>query len=268
VELEVRALILDKQRDAAIALNSALLPEIICGDLTVRPSLRKGIEALKDGNYDMALISEGFNDADLQAFFSDLKALKKDQECLVVEVRESLEDGFDRHSVVEMGYATVITRKSTEADKTVLIDKLTSFLQARTMRHKHIDVDVAVKLLVLEIDRVSRNRKRGIMQGLNRDMVSIFMSEQLGFHDEILMGYLEALERYTSESKPDKDVVTALPEKLLAKELPGVKDGQYVGVSLRVWDMLRDRFGVAGQPDASETQAKPENPAAPEAKPG
>lgn len=243
--LELKALIIEKQPELAAALSGLLLPEVMLIGFEIRQNLHKGIQSLKDNSADVCFISEVFEGADLQAFFSDIRALKKDDEVFFVQIREVLEEGFDRKSVEELGYGAVVSRKLTEGDKASLVASVKEFLHIREIKRKRIDVTTAVKLLLLELERVYKNKKRGVSSGFRRAMVADYMSDQMDFHSDVFMGYIEALDKHTETSQPGKAKTTVLnmPESMTSRDLPGIEDGAYVGVSLRVYDMLQEKFG-------------------------
>lgn len=252
---EIRGIIIDKNAERAAQLNQSLMPEIIISELTIKQNPLKAVQAFKDNTYDLCLVSDAFSADDIKALTSDLKAMHGEIDCLMVQVKDVFEEGFDRKSVEPLGFYTAVSRKLTEGDKIVLCTALLEFIHSRAIRNKKVDVDTAVKLLILEIDRVSTNRRRGIIQHYDRSIVSGFLAEQISFHNDVLDGYINALERYTSDAKPDKALIVELPSHLSEINLPGIEDGQYVGTSLRVWEMLRDKFGVASPVDRVSEQA-------------
>ena len=258
--IEIRGIIIDKNAERAAQLNQALMPEILISELTIKQNPLKAIQAFKDNTYDLCLVSDAFTDDDVKALTSDLKAMHGQVNCLMVQVKDVFEEGFDRKSVEPLGFFTALSRKMTEGDKVTLSQALLEFIHTRAIKEKKIDVDTAVKLLILEIDRVCTNRRRGIMQHYDRSIVSGFLAEQINFHSDILDGYISALERYTSEAKPDKALMVQLPEHLSDINMPGIEDGQYVGASLRVWGMLRDKFGVAADQAGSNVVSNVSEP--------
>jgi hypothetical protein len=242
---ELRGIIVEKSSDLAASLNQRLLPDVALTEVSIRGNLHKAFQSIKEQAFDICFVGECFTGTDLSAFFSDIRAIKKDTETLFVQVKELIEEGFSRESVEELGFATVISRRLTESDRVTLVAALREFLNAREIVRKKVDVDASVKLILLELDRVYRNRKRGLNSGFRRAIVASYMADQVSFHGDILEGFLEALDRYTSNSQPERNVKIVLPQVVVDRQLPMIHDGEYVGVSERVFDMLREKFGVA-----------------------
>jgi hypothetical protein len=242
---ELRGIIVEKSSDVAASLNQLLLPDVVLTEVSIRNNLHKTFQSVKEQAFDICFIGECFTGEDLTAFFNDVRAVGKETEVLFVQVKEAIEEGFSRESVEELGFATVISRRLTESDRVMLVAELQRFLAAREIVRKKVDVDASVRLLLLELDRVYRNRKRGLGSGFRRAIVASYMAEQVSFHGDVLDGFLEALERHTAQSLPEKNLRVVLPQIALERQLPKIEDGEYVGVSERVFGMLREKFGVA-----------------------
>jgi hypothetical protein len=256
MELEAKGIIIDKSVDAAEVLQQALLPEIRLLDVEVRRTVHKAIQSFRESAFEVCLVSDAFPVEELEAFFKDVRLLQKEASCVFVQVKDSLE-GTDRSSLVSKGFATIITRKATDGDKHALHDVLKELCFKNEIKRKRVDVDTAIKLLMLEIDRVCRDRKRGLDRKFSRNLVSDFVTEQVDFHLEILDAYFKALETYSDKGTPDKHVDIELPRSILDLNLPGFVDGTYSGTSLRVWDMLRDKYGKPKEGAAQEPVTPP-----------
>lgn len=246
MSLELKGLIVEKQAEHGAALNQSLLPDIVLVGFEIRTNLHKAIQAVKESTFDVCFIADGIDNDGLSAFFSDMRALKKIDDVFFVQVRDKFEEGFDRKSVEEAGFGTVVCRAMTDGDRSALMLAIKEFLHIREIKRKRVDVSTAVELLLLELERVYRNKKRGVNLGFRRAMIADYMSEQLDFHSEVFVGYIEALEKHTEKSQPGKSAVLNIPMSDQGRNLPGMEDGNYVGVSLRVYDMLQEKFGTIG----------------------
>jgi hypothetical protein len=255
MELEARGIIIYKSVEMAEELNESLLPEIRLTDYEVRRTLLKGIQSFRESDFDICFISDSFSLAELKPFFSDIKALKGDGACVFVQVREALGEGVQRNSLSEAGFSTIINHNVTDGDKSSIAESLKELLAKQEIKKRRIDVESAMKLIMLEVDRVAKDRKRGIDRPFSRDMLAGFVDDQLDFHSEVMDAYMKALDKLSDQGKPVKDLIVSLPEHMIEKNLPGIVDGQYAGASLRVWEMLREKFGKeAGSVQDNETE--------------
>jgi hypothetical protein len=243
MDIELKCLILDKTVEAAEELQGLLQPEITFSEFEVRRTLHKGVQAFRETAFDLCIVSEAFSSEELKAFFADVKTLQGQNRGVFIQVREVLQEGFDRRSLNDEGFASIITRKATEGDKAAIADAVKDFVARKEVRRRKVDVETSVKLIMLEIDRVAKERKRGQDKHFSRSILSDFMTEQLEFHSDVLDGYFKALETYSEKGKPGEDLIVELPREFLALCPPGIVDGTYVGTSLRVWEMLQEKFG-------------------------
>lgn len=251
MELEARGLIIYKSVEMAEEFNAALLPEIHLVDFEVRRTLLKAIQSFRETDFDICFISDSFTVDELKPFFNDLKAVRRDSPCLFIQVRDSLEEGVQRNSLESIGFKTIINHKVTDGDKASMGDLLVEVMRRQEVKRRRIDVESAMKLIMLEIDRVAKDRKRGVERQFSRDMLSGFVTDQLDFHSEVAEAYSRALDTLADKGQPMRDVIIDIPSEILEKNLPGIVDGSYVGASLRVWEMLRDKYGKELAPDGS-----------------
>ncbi len=243
MELEARGIIIAKSIESAEALSGALLPEIKLTDFEIRRTLLKAIQSFRETPFDICFISESFSLEELESFFSDVKALKRQDRCVFVQVRDELGEGVRRDSLADQGLATIVNSHVTDGDKAAIGDLLVELLKRHEIQKRTLDVETAIKLMMLEIDRVSSDRKRGRHREYSRNILSGFVTEQLNFHSDIMDGYFKALEHLSEKSAPSKSLMVKLPQSLIDRHLPGIVDGEYTGTSLRVWEMLREKFG-------------------------
>jgi hypothetical protein len=231
------------------------MPEVRLLDYEARRTLLKGIQAFRETDFDICFISDSFSTEELKPFFSDIKALKGEGTCVFVQVREAIGEGVQRNSLSQVGFSTIINHKVTDGDKASIAESLKEIVAKQEIKKRRIDVESAMKLIMLEVDRVAKDRKRGIDRQFSRDMLSEFVDGQLDFHSEVMESYMKALDKLSDQGKPVKDLIVSLPEHMIQKNLPGIVHGQYAGASLRVWEMLREKFGKeVGSLDHSETK--------------
>lgn len=249
MELEARGIIIYKSVEMAEEFNASLLPEIHLVDFEVRRTLFKAVQSFRESDFDICFISDSFSEEELKPFFADVKAVNGGSPCLFVQVRDSLEEGVQRNSLQELGFGTIISHKVSDGDKASLGDLLVEVMRRQELRRRRFDVESAMKLIMLEIDRVAKDRRRGINRQFSRDMLSGFITDQLDFHSEVAEAYMQALDNLADKGQPMREVIVEIPSEILEKNLPGIVEGEYVGASLRVWDMLRDKYGNELGPD-------------------
>ena len=68
--------------------------------------------------------------------------------------------------------------------------------------------------------------------------------------------YLTFLEQRLSKSEPAVNKVPKVPQRLFERNFPGLSNGTYEGQSLRVWDMLVRKYGVAEDQEPVGAESK------------
>lgn len=247
MDIEVRVLIVEKGLETGASLVAALFPELVVTGFEVRRGLHLAFQELRESDFDLCFVSEDFPDQEISDFFKDLRQISRSNESLFVKLMRMFPEGFKPEQVKEQGFHLAVRRPPTDGDKALLRAEVKKFIDEREIVRKCIDVDLAVKLILREIDRVAVDRKRGIDRKFARNIVSDFMNDQVHSHEDVMKALVDALSKHAEDSRPDKDVKVVLPEYLFEKDMPGLVDGTYQGVSQRVWEMLKDKFGVSGE---------------------
>jgi len=251
---EIATLIVDASsaEAEAQALRKSLAPEFAFTSVDFTNSILKALQSLCETDYHVCFISEKFPKVELEGFFRDAASLNKRTACVFVQVRESVEGAFDRTSLRQLGFTTVISRAGTRSDKQVLKDALQEFLHAREVEKRVTTIDRSLKLVLEEIDRVSRERKRG-QNKIYGGIVAEFIEGQTHFDEQVLQEYYEKLASQADQRPPAEASKINVPEAVLARKLPKLEQGKYTGVSHRVWNKLLRHHGVEegkkGKPD-------------------
>ena len=248
--IELRALVVDKKPALSKELKRALLPEIEFLFIDFANSVRRAILSQSDESYNVCFISDVFTDEEVEMFFADIVKLGRQNACLFVKVVGELDPDFDRASLREKGFTTVITNKGTHNDKESLNEVFQEFLAESEVERKVRNVDDVMSLLVREIDKVAKDRKRGIDRKFNTISID-YIAEETTFHEDVLMEYFTALGNKTQQTPEKLYNRLAVPENVVSRDLPNLKDGTYTGVSQRVWDKLTAKYGVEEEDVAS-----------------
>lgn len=248
----LRGVIIHPNSNSSQAFVQALQAKIEMKEAERSRSLREAVQLFTESDFEICIISASFPAEELDAFFRDLKSLKKHQHTIFVQVRDVLEEGFNRLSLRSSGFDTVVSSGFSDADKEALSEQLKRLVEHQVIRKKSINVEEALNLLMIEIDRASKNRRRGRKDKFTRQSISGFMATQLdGTYEEVLDAYYRALEAYANKGVPYEEKKAVLPENLTKGNMPGIVNGEYTGTSLRVWEMLQQKFGVkVGESDS------------------
>ncbi len=242
--LELAVLVIDDSQERAMDLLRSLQPEIqfTASDYTV--SLRKAVLSHNEENFNVCFISEKFETADLESFFRDMAQMGKKETCFFVRVYEELAEGFQRPSLSELGFDTVISRKGAYDDKQTIQQELHKRFFEKQVEKRKLGVDEMMQMVLKEIDRTASDKRRG----LDRKMVAIAMDGielDVDYSDEVLAGYFEALEKRTEGAKPRTIDRLDIPDSVLKRALPNLTKDGYKGNSHRVWELLAQKYGVA-----------------------
>ena len=253
-------LIVDATSANAEALANAYRPDIDFGECDFANSTHHAIQSHLQTYYKLCLVSAHFSQDDLKSFFDDVNKIERKDVCVFVQVREALEPDFDRASLIDQGFTTVISRAGTYKDKEALKAAIKVHLREFEVARRTIDVNSAIRLLLAEVHRVSEDRRRGRESTFNT-LTMDFISMQTEFDAEILNKYYEALIKQCEEAKPVKVAKVKIPKKLLDKKLPNLTDESYIGVSSRVWDKIVKIHGVTEDGTSVKTGKKVEDDA-------
>jgi len=250
---DVAALVIDGTADGAKGLVHALEPELKFTFVDFTSSLRKALMSHSEESFQVCFLSEKFPAADTEAFFKDLKSVKNAAQCVFVQVREEIPEGFDPASINALGFRAVISRRGTHADKVNLTKVLEDSFYTREVKRRKKDVDLGLNKLLREIDRAASDIRRGVP----RKLAAIRMEGieiDTAFDPQVLESYFETLSKQTAESPPRTVEKLCIPETVLRKSLPHLTADGYTGASHRVWKILAARYGVKiGEGHAAST---------------
>jgi len=265
----INILVLNRDEANATALLNSLAPELTFATSDYTNTTLKAIQSHKSTEYQLCLISEDFDLEDVKIFTEDLKKINKDLTCTFVQTRLQIEPGLDREFLKPYGIDYIISNLGSQHDKEGLIEIIQTKSQNESVVKRVLDVDVAVRLLLEELDRVYENKKRGRDNNFKVNKISKdFIKMQAAQHDQILEKYYDLLIQKTDGSKPSLAASLEVPQAILKKQLPELSESTYIGASERVWRMLQQMHGKTHKKndsadlDSSEPEATPDGIAA------
>lgn len=242
--LETRGIIVDKRPERATELKQRLGSVITFSDYLSVRSPREGMEVLAEQYFEVCFISAEFTSEDIDSLVFDLSRLKQERPVVLVQVRDDLRVNEVREDLAGSRFATVITRHITEQDSLALLRVLNQLVEKREVSRRCQESYVMMDLALREIDRVAKDLKRGKKRKLTRSAFASSMQECIEFNPTVLESYFEQLEKQLEKSVPAKDLKVVIPQRLFDMDLPGLSNGTYEGQSLRVWEMLAEKFGM------------------------
>jgi hypothetical protein len=242
--LDARGIIIDNRPERAAELKQRLGSVITFSDYLSVRSPREGMEVLAEQYFEVCFISAEFTSEDVNSLLFDLSRLKQESPVVVVQVRDDLRANEVREDLAGSRFATVITRHITEQDSVALLRVLNQLVQKREVKRRCQESYVMMDLALREIDRVAKDIKRGKKRKLTRSAFVSSLQECIEFNPAVLESYFDQLEKQLEKSVPAKDVTVIIPQRLFDLDLPGLSNGTYEGQSLRVWEMLAQKFGV------------------------
>jgi hypothetical protein len=238
------ALVIDRKAEKAEELRKVLEPEFQFTSVEHTNSLLKAVQSHEEAEYKICLISETFPIDDLRIFFSDIKHLHRDLSCVFVVVKENLSEGPDEKSLQDIGVNLVISNKGTPKDKQALDNVVCDFFEKEELKKKVFNVNDTMDLLLNEIDKVAESKKRSRKKEIDFDKLAAdFINHQTEFDPKVLEKYYETLTVKSGEAEASIANSLEIPEEVLAKQLPGLENDTYTGISHRVWKKLQKKHG-------------------------
>jgi hypothetical protein len=244
MRVEVRGIIIDNRPERAAELKQRLETVVAFLDYLPVRSPREGVEVISEQYFEVCFISAEFATEELSSFILDLSHLKHENPCVLIQVRDDLRANELREDLAGSRFATVLTRHVTEQDSAALLGVLQALVQRREVKRRCQESHMMMDLALREIDRVAKDLKRGKKRTLTRGAFSSSMRECLEFNPAVLESYFVQLAKQLEKSVPARDVIVTVPQRLFDMGLPGLSNGTYEGQSLRVWEMLAEKFGV------------------------
>ncbi len=239
----IKTLIIESAEVLASNIIKELQGRLPVGECDFSPTLFKGVKSLLEEAYDLCLISDAFPLPELEVFFRDVTGSVQSKGCVFVLVKDKLAKEFDRSSLAEFGFQTVVTRNLANADIEVITKLLAGKLHACEVKRRVIDVDKALQIAFKEIDAMAADIKRGAKRDINTLSMD-FINLQADFDQEILDEYLTKLvEKTEGAETPVLNTKLEIPAQILARNLPKLSKDTYTGASRRVWKVLVDMHG-------------------------
>lgn len=238
----IRALILEQNAGWAEKIMEGLGSKFTFAAFDNAPNLTEALQLHIDNWYSMCLLPETLNAETVATFMADYAKLERQPGCVFVQVRASVDSTFDRTSLRDKGFTTVISRDINKSDIAVLEQVLHTRSVAEQIQEKIVDVEGAIKLVLSEIDRAAKEKKRGRQPKLNK-LSANFVSWNANFDEQVLKTYFNSLTEKTAQHKATKQTVLHIPKDVKEKAPPLMTEEGYVGVSERVFKKLERLYG-------------------------
>jgi hypothetical protein len=256
VNYEILALVVDKNPETASALKKALEPEFMYSTFEQACTITDAFQAHAQKPIQFCIIAPGFKPEELEIFFQDIRTMGRDKECVFVELQDTLPADGSRPVTINKACVTVITRAGTLQDKEVLKHVLKEHFKGGKIREKLQDVESAMQHALSAIDKAAKDRRRGSKKPIDKTMID-FVRDQTNFDEKVLEGFYNKLADKTGTTKAPEATKIKIPDKVLKKNLPGLKEDTYDGVSTRVWDKLVKHHGLKDSPPGANAPADP-----------
>lgn len=241
----------DKHGKFASEFHDVYGDEYTFNEVEFTNSLHKAIQSLDEKPYDLCVISDSFPDEELATFFSDYVKVNQTGGCIFVYALDLIPDDFDSDKYLKMGFHGVISLQGNFIDRSILKDALKEWHYEEEINRRSYDVDSALNLVLSELDRLARDKKRGIDKQFNQ-IPSEFINLQTEFDEQILHRYYAKLMRKANNAEPENAKGVKIPEVVLRKELPNLTENVYSGASQRVWKKLLRLHGVKNPDQGAE----------------
>ncbi len=246
----------DKHGEYAKRFYDVYGDEYTFNDVEYTSTLHKAIQSLDEKPYDLCVVSDSFKDEEVETFFADFGKINQTGSCIFVYVPDLIPDDFDSEKYLRMGFHGVISLQGNYIDRSILKEALKDWHYEEEINKRCYDVDTALNLVLGELDRLARDRKRGKEKQFS-SIPSEFIHLQTEFDDKILNRYYTKLMRKSSEAEPENAKTVQIPEVVLKRELPNLSENTYTGASQRVWKRLLKMHGVKELPGQPEQEAAP-----------
>lgn len=260
MNLNIRVLIVDENRENADELARALMPHLtFIGHDTVC-SIQEALDAHIASPYDICFVSSRFQGEKIAGFLRDIKKLYSqtlERLCIFIQFHPALAPDYDCKPMEAIGFNTVISKELEKPDIKKLKEALKEIIEFNLISEKISDIDSTTKLILQEIDRVSNDRKRGVGTKFNTIALD-FAANLVEFDPRIMEKYFEKLVDQSADAKAPRVTRVRIPAKVLKRNLPKLLEDKYQGASSRVWKKLLNKYGISEgdqsvQPDTDQS---------------
>ena len=191
----------------------------------------------------MCLIGARYQ-SEYESFFRDMKKLGRDKTCAFVKVRsDDPKVPIDKPAALAAaGFCASISTELVEQDMKALRRALTKEVVRMHEEQRAEDIPGYVELILKEVDKVARNRQRGVPEDYDKVIASLVrdMMRDESIHKD---NFIEALATLAEKCEGFAMSKVDVPENVLQRQLPKLAKTQYSGKSSRVWHKLLSRYG-------------------------
>ena len=243
----INGLIIDTNLFGVDDLKNSFQPEFCFETLEIVNTAHKAIQHHLEMDYEFCLISEQFPKEELKSFFNDFNKLDKPLRCVFVQLRENVSEDFERQSLANIGFDTIISKRGTKADKEALEIALKDYIDKKEYIEILGGLPDVVEYLMGEVDKIALEKKRGKEKDLNT-IFSDHLKDSSQKYDGLRQDYLDKLFETTDKAKAFEEIIKLdIPVDVVNKNLPGLSKDGYIGQSHRVFNRLLNLHGAKKQ---------------------
>lgn len=213
-------------------------------------SIQSALEAHIAQSYDLCLVSQAYPNKEISIFLRDIQKLySQDRQrlCPFIQYCAVLPKGFDPKESLQIGFSSVISEKLEQCDIDNIKTAIEDVAFVNQLNEHMNDVDWTMKMILKEVDRVSRERKRGREVEFNKIPLH-FAADLVEFDPRVLSKYFETLSEQTEKRNKPGPSLVKIPAKVLERNLPKLLEDRYSGASSRVWNKLLKKYGLPEEP--------------------
>lgn len=201
-------------------------------------SLLDALEVARDGAYVVCLINESLEPDRVKTFCDDLMRMRRSGSSQTVQLCINQVGASEAPEY----FNAAITQLWSPDDRACMKKVLSAFSAVRTHAERLASIGKAMDLLLRQLDKTAAERKKGRKKRLAR-IASGFIDHQMNRYQELSREYVDTLEKLLKNAQPAEDVAITVPEAVLKRALPELKEDGYKGVSDRVSEWMTGRFG-------------------------
>ncbi len=236
------------------SLRTALSAHFEVAALESAPNLTDLLELHIKSHYDLCFLDDSLPQEHLGIFVKDYARLERGEACVFVQLRDQVGPEFDRTSLRELGFNTVVSRQINAADVIALQHALKLRGKWVEIHNRISNVEQAVALLIAHVDQISEEKRRG-RTGRHKNVSAEYISKATTFDDQVLQGYYHKLLEELDKLKAPVIQSIEIPESILQLNLPELSKDSYTGASNRVWKKLKKLFAKEAAKDTKQDES-------------
>jgi hypothetical protein len=243
----IKGLFINSSLTALDEFKQAMAPEIDFEHLDVVSSVLKAVQYQMESEFQLCIISENIPAAEVESFFNDFKKLDKKTPCVFAQYRQAVAPDFERASMKNRGFDTVISVQHSSEDKEALLEALQPYLLQREFDELKAELPEVIEFLMNSISKVAIEKKRGKDKALSTVFSRYLRSSHEKFENFMEL-YTEQLLVSIEKARPITSIDMEVPHDVVTKNLPHLHKKGYGGHSHRVFDRMLKAHGTQKEP--------------------